>query len=73
MNCRGEGSVAKMEIKVEKYTLHVTQNELDLIYAALCHFPSDHPRCGEVFLLKEKFRQYQSTVLANGERESNDT
>ncbi len=57
-----------MNLTVERYTIHnLTQNELDLIYAALCHFPADNPRCGEVFLLKEKFRQYQSTFLANGE------
>ena len=59
-----------MKLMVDRYTIHnLTQNELDLIYAALCHFPSDNPRCGEVFLLKEKFRQYQSTFLANRERE----
>lgn len=58
-----------MELMVDRYTIHnLTQNELDLIYAALCQFPIDNPRCSEVFLLKEKFRQYQSTFLANGER-----
>ena len=59
-----------MKLIVDRYTIHnLAQNELDLIYAALCHFPSDNPRCAiEVFLLKEKFRQYQSTFLANRER-----
>lgn len=62
-----------MNLTVERYTIHnLTQNELDLIYAALCQFPIDNPRSGEVFLLKEKFRQYQSTVLANRERDSNE-
>lgn len=60
-----------MNLTVDSYTVHnLTQNELDVIYAALCQFPADNPRCGEVFLLKEKFRLYQSTVLANRERDS---
>lgn len=65
-----------MEIKVEGYTIHnLTQNELDLIYAALCCFTrrKPNPRYEEVLLLAEKFKPYQSTILANGERESNDT
>jgi hypothetical protein len=65
-----------MEIKVEGYTIqNLTQNELDLIYAALCCFTrrKPNPRYEEVLLLAEKFKPYQSTVLANGERESNDT
>ena len=62
-----------MNLTVERYTIHnLTQDELDLIYAALCHFPVDNPRYSEVFLLKEKFRQYQSTFLANGECKSNE-
>lgn len=61
-----------MNITVDSYTVrNLTQSELDLIYAALCHFPADNPRSGEVFLLKEKFRPYQSTFLTNKECESN--
>ena len=60
-----------MDLKVERYTIsNLTQDELDLIYAALCHFPVDNPRYSEVFSLKEKFKPYQSTVLANGECKS---
>lgn len=67
-----------MKLTVDSYTIHsytihnLTKNELDVIYAALRHFPSDNPRCYEAFLLQEKIGQYQSTVLANRERESND-
>ena len=64
-----------MEIKVEGYTIHnLTQNDLDLIYAALCCFTrrKPNPRYEEVLLLAEKFKPYQSTVLANGECSSND-
>ena len=64
-----------MELKVEGYTIHnLTQNELDFIYAALCCFTrrKPNPRYEEVRLLAEKFKPYQSTVLANGEREIND-
>ncbi len=62
-----------MNITVESYTIHnLTQNELDLIYTALCRFPSDNPRCYDAFLLKEKIGLYHSTVLANRERESNE-
>ena len=60
-----------MNFMVESYTVrNLTQNELDLIYVALCHFPDDNPRCYDAFLLKEKIRLYQSTVLANRERDS---
>ncbi len=62
-----------MEIKVESYTIHnLTQNDLDLIYAALCCFSrrKPNPRYEEVLLLAEKFKPHQSTVLANGERDS---
>jgi hypothetical protein len=65
-----------MNLTVEGYTIHnLTQNELDLIYAALCCFTrrKPNPRYEEVLLLAEKFKPYQSTVLVNGERGSNDT
>lgn len=64
-------SVKTMKLKVEHYTISdLTQDELDLIYAALCRFPKDNPepRCGDALTLAEKFRPYQSTVLANRER-----
>lgn len=64
-----------MDLKVERYTIsNLTQDELDLIYAALCCFTrrKPNPRCGEVLLLAEKFKPYQSTILANGESERND-
>jgi hypothetical protein len=64
-----------MELKVEGYTIHnLTQDELDLIYAALCCFTrrKPNPRYEEVLLLAEKFKPYQSTVLANGKCDSNE-
>ena len=60
-----------MKLMVDSYTIHnLTQNELDLIYAALCCFTrrKPNPRCDEVLLLAEKFKPYQSTILANKER-----
>lgn len=65
-----------MNLTVESYTIHnLTQDELDLIYAALIRSTriKPNPRCEEVLLLAEKFKPYQSTVLANGERGGNDT
>ena|GEM_PF-6559446 len=60
-----------MKLMVNSYTIHnLTQNELDLIYAALCCFTrrKPNPRCDEVLLLAEKFKPYQSAILANKER-----
>lgn len=59
-----------MKLMVDSYTIHnLTQDELDLIYAALCCFTrrKPNPRCEEASLLAEKFKPYQSTILANME------
>lgn len=58
-----------MEINVEKYTLHVTQDELDLIYAGLSQITISNPRFCEVMSLTDKIRVYHSTNLNELERE----
>lgn len=45
-----------MEINVESYSITgLTQKEFDLIFTAICHFPTNHPRSSEVFNLLDKF------------------
>ena len=45
-----------MKINVDSYSINgLTQKELDLIYTAICHFPTNHPRSSEVFDLLDKF------------------
>lgn len=55
-----------MEINVESYSINgLTQKEFDLIFMAICHFPTKHPRSNEVFNLLDKF----ATVAAVMRRE----
>lgn len=52
----GLGNERHMKINVDSYSITgLTQKEFDLIYTALCHFPTTHPRSREVFGLLEKF------------------
>lgn len=52
----GLGNERHMKINVESYSIEgLTQKEFDLIYTAICHFPTNHPKSREVFDLLDKF------------------
>ena len=63
----GLGNEKKMKINVESYSIEgLTQKEFDLIYTALCHFPTTHPRSREVFGLLEKFATVAAVMRESG-------
>lgn len=58
-----------MKINVESYSINgLTQREFDLIYTAMCHFPTNHPRSSEVFGLLDKFATV-ATVMGRADKD----
>lgn len=45
-----------MKINVERYSItDLTQEEINLLVTAICHFPTNHAKSSEVFALLDKF------------------
>ncbi len=64
----GLGNEKKMKINVDSYSIEgLTQKEFDLIYTALCYFPTIHPRSREVFDLLYKFTTVASVISKENE------